>query len=145
MNLQLARPLPDQNIATGRCVARTAHACLLLAVVVQVLDLLADCSSAGASKGCKLGFATLLLNYAVLLASSDAPSQDEDAQLQVLSGALELAGNAQQEGDQEALYRALLAMGTLVRPPIHGIAGEYLQVFVRPNCCNHSCCAKKEP
>lgn len=81
----------------------------------QVLDLLADCGSAGASKGVKLGYATLLLNYAVRLTDSAAGQADEEAQLQTLSGAVELAGNAQQEADQEALYRALLAIGTLVR------------------------------
>jgi hypothetical protein len=87
----------------------------LLPGVLQVLDLLADCGSSGASKNLKLGFATLLLNYAVLLTGQGPPAQDEDAQLQTLSGALEVATNAQQEGDQEALYRAMVAIGTLVR------------------------------
>lgn len=83
--------------------------------MLQVLDLLADCGSSGASKNLKLGFATLLLNYAVLLTGQGSPAQDEDAQLQTLSGALEVATNAQQEGDEEALYRAMVAIGTLVR------------------------------
>ena len=103
---------------------------------VQVLDLLADCGSAGASKGVKLGYATLLLNYAVRLTGSAGAQADEDAQLQTLSGAVELAGNAQQEADQEALYRALLAIGTLVRgglqQPVQACPGLLLLVA---GCC----------
>ncbi|KAL3722505.1 hypothetical protein ACJRO7_034818 [Eucalyptus globulus] len=73
----------------------------------EMLDAFSSCSSSS-NKNLQLSYATLLLNYAVLLIEK----KDEEGQSQVLSSALELAENESLEVD--ARYRALVAIGSLM-------------------------------
>ncbi|KAJ3706100.1 hypothetical protein LUZ61_009805 [Rhynchospora tenuis] len=73
----------------------------------EILDSLSSCRPAF-NKNAHLAYATLLLNYAVLLIEL----KDKEAQAQVISAALEIAEDASQDVDSR--YRALVAIGSLM-------------------------------
>ncbi|KAL5715136.1 hypothetical protein ACHQM5_017003 [Ranunculus cassubicifolius] len=72
----------------------------------EILDAFSSCSPS--SKNIQLAYSTLLLNYAVLLIEK----RDEEGQSQVLSAALEIAEDGNQDVDSK--YRALVAVGSLM-------------------------------
>ncbi|KAJ8506706.1 hypothetical protein OPV22_007592 [Ensete ventricosum] len=73
----------------------------------EVLDNLSSCRSFF-NKNAHLCYATLILNYAVLLIEA----KDKEGQAQVLSAALEIAEDGNQ--DVDGRFRALVAVGTLM-------------------------------
>lgn len=73
----------------------------------EVLDTLSSCRSFF-NKNAHLCYATLILNYAVLLIEA----KDKEGQAQVLSAALEIAEDGNQ--DVDGRFRALVAVGTLM-------------------------------
>ncbi|CAM8998450.1 unnamed protein product [Rhodiola kirilowii] len=73
----------------------------------EIIDVYASCYSAS-NKNVQLSFATLLLNYSVLLIER----RDEEGQTQVLSAALEIAED--EKVDVDSKYRALVAIGSLM-------------------------------
>ncbi|URE01794.1 PUL domain [Musa troglodytarum] len=73
----------------------------------EVLDTLSSCRSFF-NKNAHLCYATLILNYAVLLIEA----KDREGQAQVLSAALEIAEDGNQ--DVDGRFRALVAVGTLM-------------------------------
>jgi phospholipase A-2-activating protein len=84
----------------------------------------AGSSGPGASKGVRLGLATLLLNFAV---AGGAAGMDEAGGMQLLSAVDELLGATPPEEGQ-AVHRALLALGTLLMGPhataLKSVAGD---------------------
>ena len=78
-----------------------------------LLDGFAGChaAAAGGTKGIRLSLATLLLNYAVLLAGMQAGDVSE-AKMQVLSGLEELLSGLPLE-EADAAHRAVVAVGSL--------------------------------
>ncbi|XP_047941705.1 phospholipase A-2-activating protein isoform X2 [Salvia hispanica] len=80
---------------------------IVIEVIKKVLDALSCCCSSS-NKNVQLSYATLILNYAVLLIEK----KDEEGQSQVLSAALEMA-----EGetiDSDSRFRAMVAIGSLM-------------------------------
>lgn len=73
----------------------------------QVLDAISSCRLSF-NKNAHLCYATLILNYTVLLVEA----KDKEGQAQVLSAALEIAEGGNQDAD--AKFRALVAIGTLM-------------------------------
>ncbi|XP_058069145.1 uncharacterized protein LOC131218555 [Magnolia sinica] len=73
----------------------------------EVLDSLSSCSSSS-NKNVNLSYSTLLLNYVVLLIEK----KDQEGQAQVLSAALEIAEEGNQDADSK--FRALVAIGSLM-------------------------------
>ncbi|KAJ7285528.1 hypothetical protein O6H91_Y327400 [Diphasiastrum complanatum] len=73
----------------------------------EILDIFSECSNSS-NRNVRFAYATLVLNYAVLLTEAT----DEEGQLQALSAAMENAGP--QESDVEVQFRALVAIGTLI-------------------------------
>lgn len=73
----------------------------------EILDALSSCRSSF-NKNAHLSYATLLLNYAVLLVEI----KDKEGQGQVLSAALEIAEDRSQDVDSR--FRALVAIGSLM-------------------------------
>ncbi|KAL3814160.1 hypothetical protein ACJIZ3_015428 [Penstemon smallii] len=73
----------------------------------EILDAFSSCCSSP-NKNVQISFATLILNYAVLLVEK----KDEEGQSQVLSAAFEMA----EEGtvDSDSRFRALVAIGSLM-------------------------------
>ncbi|KAI8028323.1 Phospholipase A-2-activating protein [Camellia lanceoleosa] len=72
----------------------------------EILDAFSSCSSS--NKNVQVSYATLILNYAVLLIEN----KDQEGQSQVLSAALEIAEEENLEVDPK--FRALVAIGTLM-------------------------------
>ncbi|XP_020095852.1 phospholipase A-2-activating protein isoform X1 [Ananas comosus] len=73
----------------------------------EILDGLSNCVPTF-NKNAHLSYATLILNYSVLLSEL----KDKDGQAQVLSAALEIAEDANQDADSR--FRALVAIGSLM-------------------------------
>ncbi|CAB4320594.1 unnamed protein product [Prunus armeniaca] len=73
----------------------------------EILDVYSSCSSSP-NKNLQLSYATLILNYAVLLIEK----KDQEGQSQVLSAALQIAEEENLEVD--AKFRALVAIGSLM-------------------------------
>ncbi|XP_047315801.1 phospholipase A-2-activating protein [Impatiens glandulifera] len=73
----------------------------------EILDAFSSCYSSS-NKNVQVSYATLILNYAVLLVES----KDQDGQSQVLSAAIGIAEEENLETDSK--YRALVAIGTMM-------------------------------
>ncbi|KAJ4965719.1 hypothetical protein NE237_017568 [Protea cynaroides] len=73
----------------------------------EVLDAFSSCCSSS-NKSIQLSYSTLVLNYAVLLIEK----KDQEGQSQVLSAALEIAEEENQDVDSK--FRALVAIGSLM-------------------------------
>ncbi|XAR59520.1 hypothetical protein NMG60_11015381 [Bertholletia excelsa] len=73
----------------------------------EIIDAFSSCYSS-ANKNVQVAYATLILNYAVLLIEN----KDEEGQSQVLSAALEIAEEENIEVDSK--FRALVAIGSLM-------------------------------
>ncbi|XP_047941703.1 phospholipase A-2-activating protein isoform X1 [Salvia hispanica] len=104
-------PLPANLLTCLRAVTNlfknTCYHEWLLNHRAEVLDALSCCCSSS-NKNVQLSYATLILNYAVLLIEK----KDEEGQSQVLSAALEMA-----EGetiDSDSRFRAMVAIGSLM-------------------------------
>ncbi|KAL0356748.1 UNVERIFIED_CONTAM: Phospholipase A-2-activating protein [Sesamum calycinum] len=79
----------------------------LLAHRGEILDAFSSCCSSS-NKNVQISYATLLLNYSVLLIEK----KDEEGQSQVLSAALEMA--EEDTIDSDSRFRALVAIGSLM-------------------------------
>ncbi|KAL9174046.1 hypothetical protein ABFS82_02G026600 [Erythranthe guttata] len=73
----------------------------------EILDAFSSCGSSP-NKNVQMAYATLILNYAVLLIEK----KDEEGQSQVLSAALEMAED--ETIDSDSRFRALVAIGSLM-------------------------------
>ncbi|CAN6555068.1 unnamed protein product [Malus baccata var. baccata] len=73
----------------------------------EILDVYSSCYSSP-NKNLQLSYATLILNYAVLLTEK----KDQEGQSQVLSSALQIA--EEENLDADAKFRALVAIGSLM-------------------------------
>ncbi|RWR72325.1 phospholipase A-2-activating protein isoform X1 [Cinnamomum micranthum f. kanehirae] len=73
----------------------------------EILDALSCCCSSS-NKNVNLSYSTLVLNYAVLLIEK----RDQEGQAQVLSAALEMAEEGNQDPDSK--FRALVVIGSLM-------------------------------
>lgn len=104
-------PLPANLLTCLRVVANLfKNACFyewLLNHRVEILDAFASCCSSS-NKNVQMSYATLILNYAVLLIEK----KDEEGQAQVLSAALEMAEG--ETVDADSRFRALVAIGSLM-------------------------------
>ncbi|KAL3614135.1 hypothetical protein CASFOL_042209 [Castilleja foliolosa] len=85
----------------------TCHNEWLLKHRAEILDVFSTCCSSS-NKNVQKSYATLLLNYAVLLIEK----KDEGGQSQVLSAALEMA--EEETVDSDSRFRALVAIGSLM-------------------------------
>ncbi|KAL6497749.1 hypothetical protein OROHE_026988 [Orobanche hederae] len=104
-------PLPANLLTTLRAVINLfRNACYnewLLIHRAEILDVFSSCWSSS-NKNVQISYATLLLNYAVLLIEK----KDEEGQSQVLSAALEMA--EEETVDSDSRFRALVAIGSLM-------------------------------
>ncbi|KAL6522636.1 hypothetical protein OROMI_031594 [Orobanche minor] len=104
-------PLPANLLTTLRAVINLfRNACYnewLLIHRAEILDVFSSCWSSS-NKNVQMSYATLLLNYAVLLIEN----KDEEGQSQVLSAALEMA--EEETVDSDSRFRALVAIGSLM-------------------------------
>ncbi|KAI3446071.1 hypothetical protein Pfo_002736 [Paulownia fortunei] len=104
-------PLPANLLTSLRAVTNLfKSACYnewLLIHRAEILDAFASCWSSS-NKNVQMSYATLILNYAVLLIEK----KDEEGQSQVLSAALEMAEEETVESDSR--FRALVAIGSLM-------------------------------
>ncbi|KAK6136826.1 hypothetical protein DH2020_029421 [Rehmannia glutinosa] len=104
-------PLPANLLTSLRVVTNLfKSSCYnewLLIHRAEILDAFSSCCSSS-NKNVQISYATLLLNYAVLLIEK----KDEEGQSQVLSAALEMA----EEGtvDSDSRFRAMVAIGSLM-------------------------------
>ncbi|XP_039131042.1 phospholipase A-2-activating protein [Dioscorea cayenensis subsp. rotundata] len=73
----------------------------------EILDALSGCRSSF-NKNANLSYSTLIVNYAVLLINQ----KDQEGQAQILSAALEIAEDENQDTDSR--FRALVAIGSLM-------------------------------
>ncbi|KAL8555981.1 hypothetical protein ACS0TY_003699 [Phlomoides rotata] len=73
----------------------------------EILDAFSSCCSSS-NKNVQISYATLILNYAVLLIEK----KNEEGQSQVLSAALEMA--EEESVDSDSRFRALVAIGSLM-------------------------------
>ncbi|KAI8532941.1 hypothetical protein RHMOL_Rhmol11G0257200 [Rhododendron molle] len=91
----------------------------LLFMTIIILDAFSSCCSSP-NKNVQVSYATLILNYSVLLIES----KDEEGQSQVLSAALEIAEAENLEVDSK--FRALIAIGSLMLEGlVKGIALDF--------------------
>ncbi|KAG6410754.1 hypothetical protein SASPL_128822 [Salvia splendens] len=104
-------PLPANLLTCLRAVTNlfknTCYYEWLLNHRAEVLDALSCCCSSS-NKNVQLSYATLILNYAVLLIEK----KDEEGQSQVLSAALEMAEG--ETVDSDSRFRAMVAIGSLM-------------------------------
>ncbi|XP_041998802.1 phospholipase A-2-activating protein-like [Salvia splendens] len=104
-------PLPANLLTCLRAVTNlfknTCYHEWLLNNRAEVLDALSCCCSSS-NKNVQLSYATLILNYAVLLIEK----KDEEGQSQVLSAALEMAEG--ETVDSDSRFRAMVAIGSLM-------------------------------
>eukprot|EP00850_Spirogloea_muscicola_P015931 SM000126S26307 [mRNA] locus=s126:117967:124577:+ [translate_table: standard] len=73
----------------------------------EILDLFADCMNS-ANKNIRLAISTLILNSSLLALEI----QDSSLKVQTLSAAMEMSASS--DDDSESLFRALVALGTLI-------------------------------
>ncbi|KAG5526581.1 hypothetical protein RHGRI_032755 [Rhododendron griersonianum] len=91
----------------------------LLFMTIVILDAFSSCCSSP-NKNVQMSYATLILNYSVLLIES----KDQEGQSQVLSAALEIAEAENLEVDSK--FRALIAIGSLMLEGlVKGIALDF--------------------
>ncbi|KAL1554229.1 phospholipase A-2-activating protein-like [Salvia divinorum] len=104
-------PLPANLLTCLRAVTNlfknTCYYEWLLNHRAEVLDALSCCCSSS-NKNVQMSYATLILNYAVLLIEK----KDEEGQSQVLSAALEMAEG--ETVDSDSRFRAMVAIGSLM-------------------------------
>lgn len=104
-------PLPANLLTCLRAVTNLfKNTCFyewLLNHRVEILDAFSSCCSSS-NKNVQMSYATLILNYAVLLIEK----KDEEGQSQVLSAALEMAEG--ENVDSDSRFRALVAIGSLM-------------------------------
>ncbi|XP_057788250.1 uncharacterized protein LOC131005346 [Salvia miltiorrhiza] len=104
-------PLPANLLTCLRAVTNlfknTDYYEWLLNHRAEVLDAFSSCCSSS-NKNVQLSYATLILNYAVLLIEK----KDEEGQSQVLSAALEMAEG--ETVDSDSRFRAMVAIGSLM-------------------------------
>ncbi|EPS70347.1 hypothetical protein M569_04408, partial [Genlisea aurea] len=105
-------PLPANQLIALRALTNlfksSFYTELLLKYRSEVLDAFSICCSSSSNKNIQLSYATLLLNYAVLLIEN----KDEEGQSQVLSAALEMA--EEETIDSDSRFRILVAIGSLM-------------------------------
>ncbi|CAA0816978.1 transducin family protein / WD-40 repeat family protein, partial [Striga hermonthica] len=103
-------PLPANLLTSLRALTNlfknTSYNDWLLAHRAEILDAFSSCWSSS-NKNVQLSYATLLINYAVLLIEK----KDKEGQSQVLSAALAMAGEGTVDSDSK--FRALVAIGSL--------------------------------
>ncbi|PIN02311.1 hypothetical protein CDL12_25172 [Handroanthus impetiginosus] len=104
-------PLPANLLTSLRAVTNLFKSSIynewLLIHRAEILDAYSSCCSSS-NKNVQLSYATLLLNYAVLLVEK----KDEEGQSHVLSAALEMAEG--ETVDSDSRFRALVAIGSLM-------------------------------
>ncbi|XP_042494944.1 phospholipase A-2-activating protein [Macadamia integrifolia] len=104
-------PLPANILTAIRAVTNLfKHSCFYPWLQIhrsEVLDAFSGCCSSS-NKNIQLSFSTLVLNYAVLLIDK----KDQEGQSHVLSAALEIAEEKNQDVDSK--FRVLVAIGSLM-------------------------------